>query len=136
MAIIFFCSWQIRVNGIRLYRNWSPIKLWLYKSSNQPENENDNGQLSSNFSMNWLKAYTSDEILNWHSLSVSADICIHFYCLSRLKQASQRKMIQSSALRLRLWLCQFKISSDNPAFRALTQKSLFSFLWNYKKIGK
>ena len=53
------------------------------------------------------------EILNWHSLS--ADLCIRFYCLSWLRQASQRKMIQSSALRLRL--SQFKIYSDAPAFR-------------------
>ena len=31
-----------------------------------------------------LKANVSQEILNWHSLrhSHSADICIHFYCLS------------------------------------------------------
>ena len=49
-----------------------------------------------------LKAYVSEEILNWHSLSLSTDLCIHFYCLSQLRQASQRKMIQSSALRLRL----------------------------------
>ena len=49
-----------------------------------------------------LKAYVSEEILNWHSLSLSADLCINFYCLSRLRQASQRKMIQSSALRIRL----------------------------------
>ena len=65
-----------------------------------------------------LKAYVSEEILNWHclSLSLNADLCIHFYWLSRLRQASHRKMIQSSALRLRLWLCHFKISSDTPAF--------------------
>ena len=29
--------------------------------------------------MQWLKAYVSEEILNWHSLSLSADIFIHFY---------------------------------------------------------
>ena len=40
-------------------------------------------------------------------LSLSADLCIHSYWLSRLRQASHRKMIQSSALRLRLW--RFKI---------------------------
>ena len=34
-------------------------------------------------------------------LSLSADLCIHSYWLSRLRQASQGKMIQSSALRLR-----------------------------------
>jgi hypothetical protein len=66
------------------------------------------------------KAYVSEEILNWHSRSLSADICIHFYCLSWLRQASQRKMIQSSFLRLRL--SQFKISPDAPAYRHETEK--------------
>ena len=61
-----------------------------------------------------FKANVSQEILNWHSLrhSHSADICIHFYCLSWLRQARQRKMIQSSALWLCLRLCRFKISWD------------------------
>ena len=61
-----------------------------------------------------LKAYVSAKILNWHSLrhSHSAEICIHFYCLSWLRQARQRKMIQKSALWLCLRLCQFKISWD------------------------
>ena len=61
-----------------------------------------------------LKANVSQEILNWQSLrhSHSADICIHFYCISWLTQARQRKMIQSSALWLCLRLCQFKISWD------------------------
>ena len=61
-----------------------------------------------------LKANVSQEILNWHSLrhSHSAEICIHFYCLSWLRQARQRKMIQNSALWLCLRLCQFKISWD------------------------
>ena len=36
-------------------------------------------------------------------LSLSADLCIHSYWLSRLREASHRKMIQSSALRLRLY---------------------------------
>ena len=63
----------------------------------------------------YLKAYVSEEVLNWHSLSLSSDLCIYFYCLSRLRQVSQRKMIQSSALRLRL--SQFKISSDTPALK-------------------
>ena len=38
-----------------------------------------------------FKAYVSENILNWHSLSLSlsADLYIHFYCLSRLRQASQ-----------------------------------------------
>ena len=69
-------------------------------------------------SFKWLKAYVSEEILNWHclSLSLNADLCIHFYWLSRLRQASHRKMIQISALKLRLWLCHFKISSDTSGF--------------------
>ena len=62
----------------------------------------------------WLKNLVSEETLNWQS--PSADLCIHFYCLSQLRHASQKEMIQSSALTLRLWLCQFKISLDNPAF--------------------
>ena len=45
----------------------------------------------------WLTASVSEEIL-----SLSADLCIHSYCLSRLMQASQRKMIQSSTIGLRL----------------------------------
>ena len=51
-----------------------------------------------------LKAHVSEEILKWPSLScsLSADLCIHFYCLSQLKQARQRKIIHSSALILRL----------------------------------
>ena len=47
------------------------------------------------------KAYVSENFLNWHGLSVSADFCIHFYGLNRLRQASQRKKIESSALRLK-----------------------------------
>jgi hypothetical protein len=64
-----------------------------------------------------LKAYVSKKILNWHSLSLglSADLCIFFYCLGELRQGSQRKIIQSSALRLNLRLSQFKISSDTSA---------------------
>ena len=64
-----------------------------------------------------LKAYVSEEILSCHSLclSLNTDLCIHFYWLCQLRQANHRKMIQISALRLRLWLCHFKISSDTPA---------------------
>ena len=40
------------------------------------------------------------KILKPLSLSLSADLCIHSYWLSQLKQASHRKMIQSSTLRL------------------------------------
>ena len=45
-----------------------------------------------------------------------ASICI-MYCLSWLRQASQRKIIQISALILKLWLSQLKMSLGNPAFR-------------------
>ena len=38
-----------------------------------------------------LFAYVSEEILNWQSFSLSADLCIHFHCLSWLSQASQRR---------------------------------------------
>ena len=71
-----------------------------------------------------LKAYVSEEILNWHclSLNLNADLCIHFYWLSWLRQASHRKMIQSSVHRLRLWLCHFKIS-DTPAFSSSAEGS-------------
>ena len=65
------------------------------------------------------KTYVSEEILNWHGLSLSAEFCIHFYCLTQMRQASQRKIIQSSALRLRLWLSQFKISLGTPVWRQL-----------------
>ena len=53
-----------------------------------------------------LKTAVSEEILNNLSFS-AAELCIHFHWLNRLRQASHRKMIQSSALRLRLWC--FKI---------------------------
>ena len=52
-----------------------------------------------------LKAYVSEEILNWHCLSLNADLCIHFYWPSRLRQASHRNMIQRSRLRLCLFVC-------------------------------
>ena len=57
------------------------------------------------------KTDVSEEILSWYTLSLSADLYIHFHCLSWLRQAFWRKMIQSSAIRLILWLSQFKISS-------------------------
>ena len=41
-----------------------------------------------------------------------------------LTKPTHRKMIQSSALRLRLWLCHFKISSDTPALRLWQEKQL------------
>ena len=70
---------------------------------------------------------TKNKIQN-RSFGLNADLWIHFYWLSRLRQASHRNMIQSSALRQRL--CQFKIPSDTPAFSYLlpgqikrTQKS-------------
>ena len=46
----------------------------------------NNGWLIENHGLGTLKAYVSEEILNWHSLSLS-----------------QRKTVQSSALRLRLY---------------------------------
>ena len=52
-----------------------------------------------------LKAYVSENILNSHCLSLNDNLCIHFYWLSWQRQASHRKMIQSSTLRLR----RFKI---------------------------
>ena len=61
--------------------------------------------------MKLLKAYLSEEILNWLSLSLSAELCIHFYSLSQLRQASQRKMIQCLALRLSLRLSRFFLIS-------------------------
>ena len=69
-----------------------------------------------------LKAYVSEEIFNCQSLrhSLNSDLCIHFYWLSRLRLASCRKKNQSSAIRLRLWLCHFKISSDTPTFSSMT----------------
>ena len=47
-----------------------------------------------------LKALVSEKILNWHSLSLCAHLCVHFYRLSKLRQPIQRKTSQSSALRL------------------------------------
>ena len=71
-----------------------------------------------------IKAYVSEEILNWHclSLSLNADFCIHFYWLSQLRQANHQKMIQSSAL------CQFKISWNTPALRSLRRTTHFNTL--------
>ena len=82
--------------------------FWLKPSLHQ------NSRLELKLRYFLLKNYVSQEILNWHSLrhSHSADICILFYCQSWLRQARQRKMIQSSALWLCLRLCQFKISWD------------------------
>ena len=81
-----------------------------------------------------LKAYVSEEILNSlsHSLSLSADLCIHFYWLSWLRQASHRKRIQSAALRLRLWLRLFIISSDTPEFssKCETMQRLHHYPWD------
>ena len=85
----------------------------------------DNSFLFQLQSMQWvwkkLKTYVSDEVFNWHCLSLCliADLCIHFYWLSWLRQASLRKMIQSSALRLRLWPGHFKIASDTWALSFL-----------------
>ena len=60
------------------------------------------------FNFDSFKANISQEIRYSHS----AEICIHLYCLSWLRQPRQRKNIQNSALWLCLRLCQFKISWD------------------------
>ena len=47
-------------------------------------------------------------------LSLSADLCIHSYWLSQLRQASHRKMIQSSALwRFKILTCPLLKTSKN-----------------------
>ena len=67
----------------------------------------------------WISSFCGE----WNfSQLVSVDsTSIREIRVSRLRQASQRKMIQSSALRLRLWLFHFKIFSDNPAFWVVGQ---------------
>ena len=69
-----------------------------------------------NWAMYKIVLKLSEGILSCHSLSLNADLCIHFYWLSQQSQVSHRQMIQNSALKLRLWLCHFKISKDTPAF--------------------
>ena len=49
------------------------------------------------FSNDWRTVFF--KILKCLSLSLSAYLCIHFYWLSWLRQASHRKLIQNSALR-------------------------------------
>ena len=66
-----------------------------------------------------VKVYVSKEILNWRSLR--ADICIHFYCLSWLRQASKTKMIQSSALK------QDYLKKNWVLCRVLGQFQMFCF---------
>ena len=60
----------------------NPSLLKVSKSRNQflefatlPKNERkvENKYLES------FKAYVSEEILNWHCLSLNANLCIHFY---------------------------------------------------------
>ena len=96
--------WALKCRNVHL--------SWRFWSSNSFQ------QFFENAIRKGFKAYVSEEILNWHclSLSLNADLCIHFYWLSWLRQASHRKRIQSAALRLRLWLRLFIISSDTPAF--------------------
>ena len=75
--------------------------------------------------------------------SHSAEICIHFHCLSWLRQARQRKIIQNLALWLCLRLCQFKISW-NPYSRVRNKHSLmlinfltfFQGLWPYSGLHR
>ena len=80
-----------------------------------------------------LKAYASEEILNWHCLSLSpnADLCIHFYWLSQLRQVSHRKTIQGSALILTKTMTKpvqniFRYSSFETT-RNIMQRSLLEF---------
>ena len=61
------------------------------------------------------------------SLSLSAYLFIHFYWLSWLKQASHRKLIQNSALRLRLR--RFKIlTCPLLQFQNVSLKEWLSFM--------
>ena len=76
----------------------------------------------------WLKNLVSEETLNWQS--PSADLCIHFYCLSELRQASQRKMIQSSAIRQRLR--RFKILTC-PLLKSLHRGGMIKLLSSVNK---
>ena len=71
--------------------------LWLCLRLCQPKISGDTlafrrllSLLNKPFAIIGLKANVSQKILNWHSLrhSHSAEICIHFYCLSWLRQAS------------------------------------------------
>ena len=60
-------------------------------------------------------------------LSLNADFCIHFYWLSQLRQPSQRKMIQSSALQN-----LFIYASLKPSILRWLNTILFEFLLHAK----
>ena len=70
------------------------------------------------------------KILKRLSLSLSAYLCIQFYWLSWLRQASHRKLIQNSALRLRLR--RFKILTC-PLLKTKTMavQNLFRYISFY-----
>ena len=63
------------------------------------------------------------KILERLSLNLNADLCIHSHWISQLRQASHRKMIQSSALRLKPSL-SMKILSINNFTTQLISKLL------------
>ena len=83
------------------------IFLWLACLSQLSQGQLQLDSVNKNWCkvQHWRRGHV--KILKRLSLSLNADLCIHSYWLSRLRQASQRKMIQSSALRLRL--IRFKI---------------------------
>ena len=108
------------------------VKTWYQSRNNSICRNVRSGFTSMSFPLSfvtkvfvsYLKACMYEEILNWHSLSLNDDLCIIFYWLSRLSQASHRKMIQSSALRQRLWLCQFKICKMFNSFQLILWQTL------------
>ena len=91
------------------------------------------------------------------SLSLSADLCIHSYWLSQLKQASHRKMIQSSALRLEpslstqwslvwsfirdffcisfVWLCSQRELSQTKLMQTMSRTKLCTRLHWLERLG-
>ena len=118
IIILYIAQYWYSITKVMLLLNWPlGIVVQLLQWRIRPlwhvyERDKLLSWLQKKITITRLKTYVSEEILKWHShsLSHSAYICIHFYCLSRLGQASKRIMIQSSALWLRL--SQFKNSSD------------------------
>ena len=128
-------SWRFRLNSyIVRYSHFNIITISVIWNKNKPKHFNTEIIMSYIFEQSFpiskslfvmpdttlacwikiiLKSHVSEEILNWHSLSLSADLCIHFNLISQLRQPIQRKMSQSSALRL----SQFKTTSDTPGLR-------------------
>ena len=64
------------------------IFLWPFSKFFGPAYSPLNSDACKKISLVTKNAYVSEEILNWHSLSLSlsADICIHFYCPSKSKK--------------------------------------------------